>query len=81
MDSLDLIRQFAGTHGNVPPERIVPGAQLSDVGVDSLMLLELMFDFEERTGITLPKNLPNPKTVQDLVDQLDALRTQGPLGA
>lgn len=77
MDSLTLIREFAHTHGNIPPENIVPAATLADVGIDSLMLLELLFDFEEQSGITLPKDLPNPKTVQDLVSQLDTLRALG----
>lgn len=80
MDSLTLIREFAQTHGNIPPENIVPEATLADVGIDSLMLLELLFDFEEKTGIELPKDLPNPSTVQDLVDQLDKLGVQDPSG-
>jgi len=81
MDSLTLIREFAHTHGNIPPENIVPEATLADVGIDSLMLLELLFDFEEQTGIELPKDLPNPNTVQDLIAQLDKLRAQGPSAA
>jgi len=77
MDSLTLIRTFAHTHGNLPPDSIVPEATLADVGIDSLMLLELLFDFEEQTGIELPKDLPNPSTVQDLIDQLDKLGQLG----
>jgi len=77
MDSLTLIREFAHSHGNIPPEHIVPEATLADVGIDSLMLLELLFDFEEQSGITLPKDLPNPSTVQDLIGQLDRLQAAG----
>ncbi|QID16474.1 acyl carrier protein [Nitrogeniibacter mangrovi] len=81
MNSLDLIRDFAKNHGNIAPETVVPEATLADIGIDSLMLLELLFDFEEKTGITLPKDLPNPTTVQDLVTQLDRLGLQPTSGS
>jgi len=81
MNSLDLIRDFAQSNGNIAPETVVPEATLADIGIDSLMLLELLFDFEEKTGITLPKDLPNPTTVQDLVAQLDKLGVQSPSNA
>jgi len=81
MNSLDLIRDFAHSNGNIAPETVVPNASLADVGIDSLMLLELLFDFEEKTGITLPKDLPNPTTVQDLITQLDKLGVQSPSDA
>ena len=73
MDSLQLIRDFAQDYAKIPPETIVPEATLTDVGIDSLMLLELFFEFEEKIGVELPKDLPNPTTVADLVAQLDQL--------
>jgi acyl carrier protein len=75
MDSLSMIRGFVAKHGGIDPEKIVPAARLEDVGVDSLMLLELLFEFEEQSGIDLPKDLPNPQTVGDLVTQLEKLGT------
>lgn len=78
MDSLSLIRDFALSNGDIQPDKIVPEAVLADIGIDSLMLLELLFEFEETSGIALPKDLPHPATVQDLVEQLDKLRTQTP---
>lgn len=78
MDSLTLIRDFALGNGDIQPDKIVPEAVLADIGIDSLMLLELLFEFEETSGIALPKDLPHPTTVQDLVDQLDKLRDQTP---
>jgi acyl carrier protein len=73
MDSLKLIRDFTQDYAKIPPEQIVPEAVLADVGIDSLMLLELFFEFEEKMGIELPKDLPNPSTVADLLAQLDKL--------
>lgn len=78
MDSLTLIRDFALNNGDIQPDMIVPEAVLADIGIDSLMLLELLFEFEESSGITLPKDLPHPSTVQDLIDQLDKLRALAP---
>ena len=55
MDSLDLIREFLHDRLGVAPEQVVPEATLAALGVDSLMMLELMFEFEDRFGITLSK--------------------------
>jgi len=74
MDSLLLIREFLHDRLGVAAEEVVPQASLDAVGVDSLMLLELMFEFEERFSIALNKGLPPPKTVGEMAEQMDALR-------
>ena len=52
---------------------MVAEATLADLGVDSLMMLELMFEFEDRCGIKLPSNLTTPKTVGDMRATMDGL--------
>lgn len=74
MDALTLIREFVAGRIGTEPAQVVPQAKLEDVGIDSMMLLELMFEFEDRAGIKLPKDLPLPATVGDLVGQLERLR-------
>lgn len=75
MESLDLIREFLRDRLGVDPETVVSEARLSDLGVDSLMMLELMFEFEDRFGITLAKDLKSPQTVGEMVITMDGLRT------
>ena len=76
MDSLTLIREFLENRLGVSPELVVAEAQLNDLGIDSLMMLELMFEFEDRFGITLAKGLKSPKTVGEMVALMDRLRSE-----
>ena len=57
-------------------DKIVPEATLTELGIDSLMLVELIFEFEDKTGITVPADLPPPKTVGELLQQLKDFRSQ-----
>jgi acyl carrier protein len=74
MDSLSLIREFVHERIGVEPARVVPEAVLETLGVDSLMLLELIFEFEQRFHITLPAGLKSPRTVSEMVTMMDRLR-------
>lgn len=76
MDSLNLIREFLDGRLGVPPQQVVPAATLATLGVDSLMMLELVFECEDRFGVTLAKNLKSPKTVGELVALVDRLRSE-----
>lgn len=73
MDSIGLIRDFLQDRLGVAPENVVPGAPLADLGVDSLMMLELIFEFEDRVGIKLSSNLKSPRTVGEMVALMDGL--------
>ena len=75
MDSLSLIRDFLHDRLGVGAEAIVPEAVLDEVGVDSVMILELMFEFEERFGITLSKGIAPPRTVGEMAALMDGLRS------
>ena len=76
MESLGLIREFLQDRLGVAPDLVVSDAQLETLGVDSLMMLELMFEFEDRFGITLSKDLKSPKTVGEMVTLMDQLRSE-----
>ncbi len=73
MDSIGLIRDFLRDRLGVAPEKVVPEAPLGDLGVDSLMLLELMFEFEDRFGVKLSNDLATPKTVGQMATLMDGL--------
>lgn len=73
MDSIGLIRDFLKDRLGVEPDRVVPAAALEQLGVDSLMMLELMFEFEDRFNIKLSSDTAAPKTVGDMVSLMDSL--------
>ena len=73
MESIDLIRAFLRDRLSVEPETVVSQSILADLGVDSLMMLELMFEFEDHFGIKLSSDLKAPRTVGDMVSLMDGL--------
>lgn len=77
MSDLALIQDFLKNRvESAVIDKIVPEATLTELGIDSLMQVELIFEFEDRTGISVPTNLPPPKTVGELLQQLKELRSQ-----
>jgi len=73
MTSLELVRTFLENRLGVEPVKVEPAASLVDLGVDSMMMLELMFEFETHLGIRLPNDLSSPATVGDMLDMMDRL--------
>ena len=73
MQSIELIRNFLYDRLGVEAEQVVADAGLADLGVDSLMLAELMFEAEDLWGITIDAGMLIPKTVGDMVKLLDGL--------
>ena len=73
MQSTELIRQFLHERVGTPHDQVVNDALLADLGVDSLMLAELMFEAEDRLGISIDSNVTIPKTVGDMVQLIDTL--------
>lgn len=74
MQSTELICQFLHERLGADPQLVVHEARLADIGVDSLMLAELMFEAEDRLGISIDSNVPPPKTVGDMVTLIDSLQ-------
>lgn len=73
MDSIGLIREFLKERLGVEPDAVTPEAVLSDLGVDSLMMLELIFEFEDRFGIKLSPDLKTPNSVGEMITLMDGL--------
>lgn len=71
---LTVISDFLHDRLGVDPARVVPEAVLGDLGVDSLMLLELFFEFEDKLNVNLSKDLPTPKTVGEMLAIVERLQ-------
>ncbi|MET0396802.1 MAG: acyl carrier protein [Longimicrobiaceae bacterium] len=65
----------------IPRESISPTSTFEELGIDSLGGISIMFDLETEFGITIPEDsVPALRTVQDLVDGVEALLV-GPAAA
>jgi acyl carrier protein len=54
MEIIDEVRQAVAKAVNVPIEDIDPDARLADIGLNSLDMLEVIFELEEKFGIDIP---------------------------
>ncbi len=78
MNSYDYIKQLLLEKHDVKPEVIKPEAKLTDLGLDSLSIAELMFDVADKYGIDIPDNRANFTTLGEgasLVDELVQLKS------
>ena len=73
MDSIELIRKFLQERLGVEPETVHAESVLVDLGVDSLMVAELMFEAEDRLDITIDNSQAVPVTVGDMQQIIDRL--------
>ena len=48
-------------------EKVTPDASLEDLGIDSLMQIELLFDFEDKYKVKIPDLTEKPVTIGDLI--------------
>lgn len=67
MNPLSVIRTFLKERLDVDPARVIPEATLENLGVDSMMLLELLFEFEEKMNVRLSLDTTTPRTVGELL--------------
>lgn len=65
--TLKILQDFLQERTEIEPSKIVPEATLEELGIDSLMQLELLFEFEEKLQISLPDVEERPKTIGELV--------------
>lgn len=68
----DLIQAKYGLEAG----QVDPHASLRASGVDSLALVEFIFDVEDRMGITVPDDNPNMDTLAELADAIDRGRAK-----
>jgi acyl carrier protein len=68
MEAIQLIRDFLQERTQTDPALVTPDARLETLGIDSFTLLELIFEFEEQYGVSIPNDTQTPETVQDLLE-------------
>lgn len=73
MNSNDLIQEFLRDRLGKTSVEMTAESSLADLGVDSLMLAELMFDAEDKFGISIASDVTPPKTVGEMIAIIDDL--------
>ncbi len=73
MQTLELLRQYLQTRVSIDSARITPDATLQDIGVDSLILIDLMFELEESLNVRVTDVDTRPETVAELILLFDSL--------
>ncbi len=76
MDSRELITKFLVDRAGTDPSLISDDALLVDLGVDSLMLAEMLFDAEDRLNVSISSDAPPPKTVGEMARLIDSYLAQ-----
>lgn len=71
MDILFHIREALHQRYDIPLEEITPETTLQSLGIDSLGLIELMFEVEDQLKIRIPQDFATPVTIADLVELVD----------
>ncbi len=77
MDTLHITRQFLSEQYGISPESITPETSLDKIGIDSLMFLDLVFEFEAKLGVPAPnEEIADLKTIGELITLVDKLRVE-----
>ncbi|MEE8151176.1 MAG: phosphopantetheine-binding protein [Nitrosomonadaceae bacterium] len=71
MSSLDYIRQTLIDKFEVNADAITPEATFESMGLDSLTMVELMFDISEKYDIEIPTDRLDFKTLGEAVILID----------
>lgn len=79
----DLINLFSETFG-IGEDKLLPGATLESLGLDSLAVIEFLFQIEDQFGIQIPDQANPPRTLDEMIQLIEPLiqnRPAGPAGA
>ena len=68
----DLINLFAETFG-IPEDKLQAGATLESLGLDSLAVIEFLFQIEDQFGIQIPDQASPPRTLDEMVQLIEPL--------
>ena len=72
MATLDTVKEVLESNHDIDPENVTEDATFDDLGIDSLDMVELICDLEEKCSVDFgePEGLT---TVGDLVEYIDNL--------
>ena len=71
--TLERLQQLFITHFDYNIEQLTATTKLENLGLDSLDIIDFMFDIEKEFNISIPDQEFKVTTIQDMVDALDRL--------
>ena len=74
MSSLKELQALIQEKYGLDPAALDPHTSMRASGVDSLALVEFLFEVEDKYGISIPDNNPNLDTLAELAQIVDQLR-------
>lgn len=75
----ELIDLFTETFG-IAEDKLLPGATLESLGLDSLAVIEFLFQIEDKFGIQIPDQANPPRTLDEMVQMIEALLPKPAIG-
>ena len=72
----ELINLFAETFG-IAEDKLLPGATLESLGLDSLAVIEFLFQIEDQFHIQIPDQASPPRTLDEMVQLIEPLMPKG----
>lgn len=76
MSTLQTIQRMMAEQFELKEETLTPDAQLESLGLDSLSVIEFMFNIEDEFKLKLPDERVELKTIQDIANIVDRLVTE-----
>lgn len=73
MSTMQTIQRMMAEQFDLKQEDLAPDTQLEALGLDSLSVIEFMFNIEDQFHIKLPDERVEIKTLQDIVSIVDRL--------
>lgn len=64
---LEELKNLLHSRLGIDKQRVTNESLLEDLGVDSLMQIELMFDFEDKYKVKIPDITDRPSTIGELL--------------
>ncbi len=78
----DRIKTLIAEHFGIEPDKLTPETQIASFGIDSLAMIEFMFQMEEQFNIRMADSRAPLVTVADVVAEIErAVREQQPAQA
>ena len=81
--TFERVRAILAKEYSIPQDSITPESKLEGLGLDSLDLIELLFEVEEQFDIRVPQDGASAlkmASVQDIVDSIDQVLSQQNVG-
>ncbi len=76
------IRSLIAEHFAIAPDRLTPETEIATLGIDSLAMIEFMFQMEEKFNIRMADSRAPLVTVADVIAEIErSVREQPPAKA